>query len=124
MENYNVMMMQTSGKSMPIEENVQITPPKKLEVRAAIASIVDTVILLGRQRLSFWGNRDDSKYHPEPGRYAKESVGNFVELLQFHVRGGDIHLRKHFGNSAKNATYISKESRNYFIKTYRGSNIW
>ena len=29
MENYNVMMMQNSGKSMPIEENVQITPTKK-----------------------------------------------------------------------------------------------
>ena len=33
MENYNVMMVQTSGKSTPIEENVQITPSKnrKLE---------------------------------------------------------------------------------------------
>ena len=28
-ENYTVIMMQTSGKSMPIEENVQITPIKK-----------------------------------------------------------------------------------------------
>ena len=33
-ENYNVMMMQTSGKSMPTEENVQIIlskKPRKLE---------------------------------------------------------------------------------------------
>ena len=66
MENYNVMMMQTSGKSMPIEENVEITPSKKQEVRAAIAPIVDTVIVLGRQGLSFRGHIDDSKYHPEP----------------------------------------------------------
>ena len=29
MENYIVMMMQTSGKSMSIEENIQITPSKK-----------------------------------------------------------------------------------------------
>ena len=95
MENYNVVMMQTSGKSMPIEENVQITPSKKQEVRAAIAPIVDTVIVLGRQGLSYRGHRDDSKYHPEPGGYAKESVGNFVEFLQFRVREGDIHLKKH-----------------------------
>ena len=29
MQNYNVMMMQTSGKSMPTKENVQITPSQK-----------------------------------------------------------------------------------------------
>ena len=32
MANYNVMMMQTSGKSMPIEKNVQITSSKKLKL--------------------------------------------------------------------------------------------
>ena len=29
MENYNLMMMETSGKSMAIEENAQITSSKK-----------------------------------------------------------------------------------------------
>ena len=53
MGNYNVMMTQTSGKKMPIQENVQITRSKKQEVRAAIAPIVDTVIVLGCQGLSF-----------------------------------------------------------------------
>ena len=101
---------------MPIEENVQITPSKKQDVRAAIAPIVDTVIVLGCQGLSFRGHKDDSKYHPEPVGFAKESVGNFVEFLQFRVRGGDIHLKKHLEKSAKNATYISKESQNDFIK--------
>ena len=37
MENYTVMMMQTSGKGMPIEENVQITPSKEQEVRVPMA---------------------------------------------------------------------------------------
>ena len=37
MENYTVMMMQTSGKGMSIEENVQITPSKKQEVRVPMA---------------------------------------------------------------------------------------
>ena len=109
-------MIQTSGKSMPIEKNVQITPSKKQEVRTAIAPIVDMVIVLGIQGPSFRYHRDDSKYHPEPGGYAKESVGNFVEFLQFQVSGGDIHLKKYLENSAKNATYIFKESQNDFIK--------
>ena len=117
MENYNVMMMQTSGKSMPIEENVQITRSKKQEVTAAISPIVDTVIVLGPQGLSFRGHRDDSKYHPDPAGHAKESVENFVEFLQFRVR--DIHFKNHLENSAKNATYISKESQNDFIKHAR-----
>ena len=64
--------------------------------------------MLGHQGLSFQGHKDDSKYHPEPGGYAKENVGNFVEFLQFRVRGGDIHLKKHLENSAK--------SQNDFIK--------
>ena len=51
MESYTVMMMQTSDKSMPSEENVQITPSKKQEVKAAIAPIVDTAIVLGHQGL-------------------------------------------------------------------------
>ena len=91
-------------------------PHQKTGVRTAIAPIVDTVIVLGLQGLSFRCQRDDSKYHPEPGGYAKESVGNFVEFLQFQVRGGDIHLKKYLENSAKNGTYIFKESQNDFIK--------
>ena len=47
----------------------------------------------------------------------KESVENFVEFLQFRVR--DIHFKNHLENSAKNATYISKESQNDFIKHAR-----
>ena len=37
MENYTVIMMQTSGKGMLIEEKVQITPSKKQEVRVPMA---------------------------------------------------------------------------------------
>ena len=32
------------------------------------------------------------------------------------MRGRDIHLKKYLEKSAKNATYISKESQNDFIK--------
>ena len=110
------MMMQTTGKCISIEENVQTTPSKTQERRAAIAPIVDTIIVLGRQGLSFRGHKDDSKYHPKPKGCARENVGNFVEFLQFWVKGGDTHLKEHLENSAKNATYIFKQSQNDFIK--------
>ena len=64
---------------------------------------------LWRQELSFRGHRDDSKYHPEPEEFAKKSVGNFVEFLQFRVRGGNIYFKNNLENSTKNATYVSKE---------------
>ena len=54
---------------------------KKQEVGAAVAPIVDTVIVLGRQGLSFRGHRNDSKHHPEQGGYAIENVENFVQFL-------------------------------------------
>ena len=40
----------------------------------------------------------------------KKSVGNFVEFLQFRVRGGNIYFKNNLENSTKNATYVSKES--------------
>ena len=76
-------------------------PHPRTGVRAAIAPIVGIVIVLGHQRLSFPGHKDDSKYHSEPGGYAKESVGNFVEFLQFCAKGGDKCLKKHLEKSAK-----------------------
>lgn len=52
MEIYTVFIMQTTGESMPIEENVEFTPSKKTTAfGAAIALIVVTVILLGKLRL-------------------------------------------------------------------------
>ena len=50
----------------------KLPPSKKQEVRAAIALTVGTVIVLGCQGLSFRGHNDHSKYHPEPGGYARK----------------------------------------------------
>ena len=64
---------------------------KKQEVRAAIAPIFDTVIVLGRQGLSFRGHREniqnDSKYHPEPGGYIKESDGKRCRIPPILCKG-------------------------------------
>ena len=85
------------------------------ENRKVLAAIIDTIVILGRLRLPFRGQRDDSKYHPKVGEYSTGGVDNFVEFLQFRVRGGDKVLEQHLKNYSKNASYISKTSQNDFI---------
>ena len=59
------------------------------ENRKVLALIIDTTITLGWVGLPFCVYRDDSKYHPKVVEYSTGGVGNFVEFLQFMVRGGD-----------------------------------
>ena len=65
------------------------------ENRKILRSIIDTIIFLGRQDLALMGHRDDSQYHPAVGEYSTGSVGNYIELLNYRVRGGDKDLEKH-----------------------------
>ena len=65
------------------------------ENRKILRSIIDTIIFLGRQGLALRGHRDDSQYHADVGEYSTGSVGNFIELLNYRVRGGDKDLEKH-----------------------------
>ena len=85
------------------------------ENRKRLAPIIDTVILLGRLGLAFRGHRDDSQFHPNVGEYSSGGVGNFVELLNYRVRGGDSVLENHLRTCSKNASYISKTSQNELI---------
>ena len=65
------------------------------ENRKVLAPIIDTVITLGRLGLPFRDHRDDSKHHPKVGEYSTGGAGNFVEILQFRVRGRDKVLEQH-----------------------------
>ena len=85
------------------------------ENRKVLTPIIDTIMTLGRLGLPFRGHRDDSKYHPKVGEYSTGWVSNFVELLQFRVRGGDKVLEQHLKNCSGNASYISKTSQNDWI---------
>ena len=59
------------------------------ENRKILRSIIDTIIFLGRQDLDLRGLKDDSQYHPVVGEYSAGNVGNFIELLNHRIRGGD-----------------------------------
>ena len=107
-----------SGANVPdiaimINENLK---EEVLENRKKLAPIVDTVIYCARSGLPLRGHRDDSKYHPEVGSYSSGGVGNFIEALNFRVRGGDKVLEDHLKTCGKNRTYISKTSQNKLIK--------
>ena len=112
------IIAQASGKAQPIEVMVDEHAKKTIfENRKKLVPIVDTIKLCGRLGLPLRGHRDDSKYHPEVGSYSQGGVGNFVELLNFRVRGGDTLLQEHLKNCPKNASYISKTTQNDLIKS-------
>ena len=86
--------------------------------RKILRSLSYTTIFLGRQSLALRGHRDDSQYHPEVEEYSTESVGNFIELLNYRVRGRDKDLEKHLESYSKNAFYLSKATQSDLIECY------
>ena len=65
-----------SGETQPI--NVMIDKQKNAIIqqnREELRSMVETVILLGRNGLPFRGYRDDSRFHPEIGTHGGKSSG-------------------------------------------------
>ena len=85
------------------------------ENRKVLVLITDAIVILGRLGLPFPGHCDDSKYHAKVGEYWTGGVDNFVEFLQFRVRGGDKVLEHHLKTCSKNASYISKTSKDNLI---------
>ena len=88
------------------------------ENRKVLISIIDAIVILGRLGLPFRGHCGDSKYHLKVGDYSIGGVCNFVEFLQFRVRGGDKGSEQHLKTCSKNADYISKTSQNNLISCF------
>ena len=66
--------------------------------------------------IAFRGHRDDSPNYPNPGEFSKDkNVGNFIELLNYGIRRGDLTLKNHYENHHKNASYLSKTTQNELI---------
>ncbi|XP_057294597.1 52 kDa repressor of the inhibitor of the protein kinase-like [Hydractinia symbiolongicarpus] len=105
-----------SGTTKKINELVSTMYSKKVEAnRIFLAAIIDTVILCGPLCISLRGHRDNLKDFTEVGGYAPYSVGNFLDLLNYRVRGGDIALGNHLKACSKNATYLSPQTQNEII---------
>ena len=111
------LLSQVAGYAQPIEIMMDTNLRKEVaDNRKKLKPIVDAVTFCGRLGLPLRGHRDDSKYHPEVGGFSTENVGNFVEALNFRVRGGDEVLHEHLTSCGKNQSYISKTSQNKIIR--------
>ena len=73
---------------------------------------MQVIVYSERQGHALTGHRYDSQYNGEVGEFSSGHVGNFVELLNFRVQGGDTALSDHLCNATKNASYISKTTQN------------
>lgn len=114
---FTSFLARMSGQIQSIDVLVDNNLRKTIaENRKKLVPIIDTIKLCGHLALALRGHRDDSKYHPEVGSYSEGRVGNFIELLNFRIRAGDIILEEHLKTCAKNASYISKTSQNELIK--------
>ena len=118
-QQYIAVINNISEKSQPINILIDANLRNQIaENRKKLEPIVDTVKLCGRLCLPFRGHRDDASYHPAVGDYSDRGVGNFIELLNFRVRAGDVVLCDHLNNCAKNASYISKTTQNELINCF------
>ena len=73
-------------KSREVPVNKMVDSNHKTNVkkaREAIAFIVDTVKLCGRQNILLRGYRDSGKNQPELGKSGLSNTGNFIELLNY-----------------------------------------
>ncbi|KAF2901936.1 hypothetical protein ILUMI_04249 [Ignelater luminosus] len=74
--------------------------------RERLIPIVKTTILCGRENIPLRGHRDDGTLSDEIGQ------GRSRALLKFYIDSGDSFLQKHLETAPKNATYLSKTTRN------------
>ena len=80
--------------------------------RHKLRSIVETIILCGRQNISLRGHRDSTM---DVERTPDAQHGNFWALLQFRVAAGDAVLRDHLAKCSKNAIYTSSRIQNQIL---------
>ena len=88
--------------------------------RQKLRSIVETIVLCGRQNISLCGHRDSAL---DVERDATASHGNFRALLEFRVAAGDSVLRDHLATAARNATYTSADIQNQVIAILGGHQV-
>ena len=115
---FNTFVAKMSGQSLgyaTVEMMDKEFEARFSSAKKGLLSIVDTVAVCARMGIAFRGHDDSSTFHPSPGGYSCERVGNFIKLINFAVRKGDSSLESHLENAPKNATYLSPSSQNEII---------
>ena len=112
----DTFMMVMSGQQKSV--SVQLSDAAKALViknRKKLQSIVETIILCGRQNIPLRGHRD-SAIEFKSGVSESSNHGNFWALLQFRISSGDTVLRDHLAHAPRNATYVSPDIQNQVIQ--------
>ena len=103
---YDSFLDPQKGRVVPV--NKMVDSNYKTNVQKAgetIASIVDTVKLCGCQNILMRGPRGSGKNQPELGERGRINTENFIELLNYLIRGGDKALENHLRWVQQNAKY-------------------
>ncbi len=82
--------------------------------RQILKSIIETLILCGRQNIPLRGHRDNLTDIERDSEHVI-GHGNFWALLQFRVGLGDDVLAKHLDKAARNAAYTSADIQNQLL---------
>ena len=82
--------------------------------RQKLHSIVETIVLCGRQNIALRGHRD-SGTDVERVQSTGVNHGNFRALLDFRISSGDTLLREHLQKAGSNAIYTSPDIQNQII---------
>lgn len=97
-----------------VDISLQLDKAKKVENvlnRKMLTSIVETIILIGRQDIACRGHRDSGEITPE---IPVENDGNFRALLRFRMASGDENFKNHMQTSK--LRYISPQIQNELIE--------
>lgn len=75
---------------------------EKAKNMKVLESVVETILLCGRQNIPLWGHRDDSQHATDSSINSR----NFRPLLKYRVEGGDAVLGEQISRAPKNATCL------------------
>lgn len=102
------------GEQDDITVTLQSHVKNKIEEnKKKLIPIIKTIILLGAQNIPLRGHRDDGALGSDESCFGE---GNFRALLKFRVEAGDNALEHHMNTCGRNATYISKTTKNEIIQ--------
>lgn len=102
--------------------NVLNTSRMKLvmENRERLKPIIESIIFLGRQNISFRGHNDSGYFFADKETNEVTSSitnkGNFRALLMYRISSGDTILENHLKSTTSKATYISPKIQNNIIE--------
>ena len=118
MEKAELFKSVMESKILPVDQ--QISKARALSIaknKQKLKSIVETIILCGRQGIALRGHRNDWKHIKE---VPHANPGNFIALLQFRAASGDQILADHLASTGANALYTSKTIQNEVIQISGG----